>query len=172
MAGRETGVMSERGLHLRRAALAVVGAGAMELAIGVGPLRFVWVPLFAGLISIGIAAVGGRRHGYWAPAVLLTSLGVAAGTLLTWDLDVSLASGLALAGGIGTLVAEGARRRGFDVGLLNVGTCLVAFATLFVLVDLWPAVFGRAEPYALGYLAWAAYEAALATPTLAVARSG
>lgn len=155
-----TATGAARQVHLRRAAVTLVGAVVMLVAIRsrLGPLGFVWVPLFSAAIYVGAAAAGGRRSSYWSPACVLVPLGTTIAVLDVWDAKVNTAAVYLVAAGVGILLAALAERAGVSVSLLGVGSCVAAFGLLYFADRYWVEVVGRVETYAAAYALWAAFE--------------
>lgn len=161
-AGGVRGGADGRAVRLGRAAVILVGAAIMLVAIRsrVGPLGFVWVPLFSAAIYTGAAAVGGLRSAYWSPACILVPLGTTIAVLDVWDVNVNRNAAYLVAVGVGLLLAAAAERAGVAVTLLGVGSCVAVFGTLFLVDRYWVEVVGRVETYAAAYAVWGLVEGA------------
>lgn len=144
-----------------QAVIFVVGAVALALLVGGGPLSFLWTPAVLGLTYLGAAAVGGRTGGHWSTACVL--LGWGAGVLAADEGLLGLgAAPLYLAGaGIGGVAAAALERYGFGVDLLGVtGTIALAGIIFGLAGDVEP--LGQAVTYAAALAVVAAVNLGLA----------
>lgn len=114
-------------LRIRQGLALLAGAIAITVVLGADGSRFYWTPLALGLAYLAAAALGGRRGGYWATAVVLVGWGAA--VVLVREAQPELdTAGLYLAGaGAGATIGMLLRRAEFDVDPLGAaGTVLAA----------------------------------------------
>lgn len=65
-----------------RAAALLAGAVVVVLLFEVGSTKYYWLPLVIGVVYLAGALIGGRADALWGPAVVLLSIGLAAGLWL------------------------------------------------------------------------------------------
>lgn len=136
-------------LRLRQGLALLAGALLVAVLLGGDARDFYYTPLGLGLAYLAAAALGGRRGGYWATAVVLVGWGAA----VVWarkgrpDLDVA---GLYLAGaGAGAVVGALLARRGFAVDPLGAAATVLVAGILLSFAGQWPEVLEEARTYAL-----------------------
>lgn len=103
-----------REVRIRQGLALLAGALVLELLVGVGPLRFYWMPLILGLSYLAAAAAGGRAGGHWATACVLTGWGVSVVAVgLAQPQDVDVAGAYLLGAGAGAAAGSLLTQRGF-----------------------------------------------------------
>ncbi len=151
-------------IRLRRATVLFAGAAALAVAINPGPLPFYWTPLFAGVIYLGVVALGGRGDGYWSAALVVSCWGLTVVSISALDLPIRVPAAYMVAVGVAALVAGALQKRGCAVSLTSLGSAIVV-AGLFFALDRYWVVLGRARTYAVLFALWGAMELALAVRT-------
>lgn len=136
-------------LRLRQGLAMLGGAVVFAVIVGPGAERFYLTPLGIGLVYLLVAAVGGRRGGYWATATVLVGWGAA----VVWarqgrpDLDIA---GLYLAGaGVGALAGALLSRRGFAVSPIGLAATVTLAGLFLAAAAQWPEALEEARTYAL-----------------------
>lgn len=135
------------GLRIRQGVALLAAGVVFVLIVGDSADRFYLTPLGIGLAYLLAAALGGRRGGYWATAVVLVGWGAA----VLWahegrpDLDIA---GMYLAGaGLGVVVGVLLSRAGFAVNPLGLAATVMAGGLLLALSGQWPDVIEEARIY-------------------------
>ena len=113
-------------MRLRQGLALLAGALAIALVLDADGSRFYLTPFAVGLTYLVAAALGGRRGGYWATAVVLVGWGVAVIVVRQAQPELDTA-GLYLAGaGAGATIGMALRRAGFDVDPLGAAATVLA----------------------------------------------
>lgn len=136
-------------LRLRQGLVLLAGALLVAVLLGGDARNFAYTPFGLGLTYLAAAAVGGRRGGYWATALVLVGWGAD----VVWarrgrpDLDIA---GLYLAGaGIGAVAGVLLSRRGFAVDPLGLAATVLAAGLLLSFAARWSEVLEDARTYAI-----------------------
>jgi hypothetical protein len=136
-------------VRLRQGLAILAGALLFALVAGAEPDRFYLTPLGLGLIYLAAAALGGRRGGYWATAVVLVGWGAAVFWARQGRPDLDTAGLYLLGAGIGATAGVLLGRRGFAVDPLGLTATIAAAGLLLALAPRWPEVLQEARTYAL-----------------------
>ena len=125
-------------------------AGAVIFAVVVGPEgdRFYLTPLGLGLVYLLAAALGGRRGGYWATAVVLVAWGLAIVWIREGSPDLDVAGVYMTAVGIGAVVGVVLARAGIAADALGVAATIVLAGLSLAFAGQWD-VLVDARAYAL-----------------------
>lgn len=135
--------------RLRQGLVLLVGAIVFILLVGNGPSTFYDTPLGIGLVYLAAAAVGGKRGGYWATAVVLVGWGAAVYWVRNGHPDLDTA-GLYLAGaGLGASAGILLARAGFAVDPLGATGTVAISGVILAVEPHWSGVLGEARTYAL-----------------------
>lgn len=134
-------------MRVRQIAVFLIGAGALEVLVNRGDVRFYWTPLILGLTYLAAAVVGGRDGGHWSGATALTGFGLAVawvGYAQPRDVDVA---GVYVAGaGAAVAIGAAAAARGWPISGVSVGVTLGITGSLLALVERVPE-FGDGRTY-------------------------
>jgi len=110
--------------RLRQGLALLVGAVIFALVVGPDPGRFYLTPLGLGLIYLVAAALGGRRGGYWATAVVLVAWGLAIVYLREARPELDTAGVYMAAVGVGAVAGVLLARGGFAVDALGLAATI------------------------------------------------
>jgi len=132
---------------------------AIEEFIAKGPLRFYWVPLFAGLTYLAAAGVSGKRASSWAAGFVFTwwglwVIGTAESTYVAQRSTPMLLTCL----GTAVLMCGLMGRLGYAVDLLSVGLAMTLGGLFFLIETHNRAIFGEDDFYAALLAVWGLLE--------------
>lgn len=140
--GRPASVRLRQGLAL------LVGAVVFVAVVGPEPDRFYLTPLGLGLVYLAAAAVGGRRGGYWATAIVLVAWGASVVWIREGRPDLDTAGVYMAAAGAGAVAGMLLARRGFAVDALGLAATIALAGLALAFAEQWDALV-EARAYAL-----------------------
>ncbi len=145
--------------RIRRGVVLLLGALAIEVFISRGPLRFYYVPLFAGVTYLAAALVSGKRGTAWAAGLVFTWWGLwVVGTAESPYVAQRSTPMLLLCLGTAVLMAGLLSRLGYAIDLLSVGLAMILGGVFFLLETHSRNLFGEDDFYAALLAVWGLYE--------------
>ncbi|GAC1316508.1 MAG: hypothetical protein NVSMB25_02340 [Thermoleophilaceae bacterium] len=151
------------GLRLKQGAALLAGGVAVELLLGLGPVDFLATPLALGLAYMAAAALGGRRGGYWATAVVLVGFGAAVVILDALSPNTPLSLDYAIGSVVGIAAGIALTRLGFEVGLVALLATALGAGAIFGLESLVSGQFSQDHIFAAALAIVGAFNLAVGT---------